>query len=123
MRYKKLGALVGAIALLASLSACGDGGKPESSAAGENNQSASSVTYPLEVQSCGRKVTIEKEPTKVMSIGVASGIFAAKVAKKGQFVLRSGEMGEKNPLADEYGAELWDEASPSTESIIEKGVD
>ncbi|STY76592.1 ABC transporter substrate-binding protein [Mobiluncus curtisii] len=123
MRYKTLGALVGAITLLASLSACGDASKSESSASGENNQSTNSVSYPLEVNSCGRKVTIEKEPTKVMSIGVASGIFAAKVAKKGQFVLRSGELGEKNPLADEYGAELWDEASPSTEGIIEKGVD
>lgn len=122
MKYKKLGALLLTGALALSLGACSksddkDGDKD----AGSNANGA--ITYPITFDSCGTKVTIEKEPKNVLSIGVASGIFAANAAKKGQYTTRAGELGEKNPLADEFGAKLWTDGEPGTEEIIEKGVD
>lgn len=103
-----------------SLIACGDDEEP--AAAG----TAPAPTFPLTVTNCGRPVTIDAAPRRILTIGssAASSLHAAGASDR--IAARAGEFG--NPPAGPAGAAIagvpiLTPEDPGTEAIIGAGVD
>jgi len=83
------------------------------------------VSYPLTISDCGREITLQKEPTSVLTVGTdAVGLLAAAGAVD-RITARTGEFNA--PLPDDLAAvptaPVVDPGDPTTEAIIGAGVD
>ncbi|MDP2711159.1 MAG: ABC transporter substrate-binding protein [Solirubrobacteraceae bacterium] len=105
----------------ALIAACGSDGDTPSPAAAD-----AEPTFPMTVDNCGRPVTIDKRPERILTIGtpVVNALHAAGAADK--VVARAGEFGSPAPgPAGEAvtAARILTAEDPATELIIGTGVD
>ncbi len=127
------GASLVALGLLAGLSACGQGatesaarGSASPSTTGRQASGTPAAHYPMRVSDCDAEVTIEKAPTKVMTVGSAAISLLDAAGAADRIVARAGEFGAalpdglRNPPTK---ATIVDPADPSTEAILKADVD
>lgn len=118
---RRLGAILVAGGLLISgFAGCS---KSEESNEQGNASTDTDSAYPVTYDSCGKEVTFEKAPEKILTSGPTSAIYAAELAESGQYLYRSGEFKDPNPEADALGARILSDAELSTEKIIELDID
>lgn len=115
----KLAAL-GAATLLALAGCAAPAAAPSAS------PSPAAATYPLTVTDCGKQVTLQAAPTKVLTIGTDAIALLDAAGAADRIIARSGEFGAELPtgLANPpTTAKIVDPSDPTTEKIIGSGAE
>lgn len=117
--------LAALIACGLTLVACGD--DPDTTTAAETGTTtAAATTFPTTIDNCGRSVTLDRRPEKVLTVGAAAvNVFHAAGAAD-HIVARSGEFGA--PVAGPAGEAVADvetltPGDPGAEAVIGTGAD
>lgn len=131
VRGERISALIGGIVLTAmALAGCtspGETGTAPHDHGGTSGASAApaAVSYPLTVQNCGEAITLDAQPTSVLTIGSDALSLLDAAGALDRVTARSGEFGAELPdgLSVAPTDEILDATDPTTEKIIGSGVD
>lgn len=110
-------AAVAVVALSLPLAGCGSR---------KTTDTTASAGYPLTVQDCGREITVDALPQRVMTVGQSAVELLDAAGAGDRIVARSGEFGAPlpeglaNPPADDL---VVDPSDPTTEEIIAASPD
>jgi len=90
--------------------------------AGESSNSAAVGDFPMTVQNCGRDVTIDAPPERVLTIGAEAPTLVAAAGGADRIVARSGEygspLGQYESLQQAVPQLTINTDNPSAEAII-----
>lgn len=83
------------------------------------------TSYPLTIDNCGTEVTIDKEPTSILTIGTSALSLLDAAGAADRIVARSGEFGADIPelSVDVSDVPVVDPSDPSTEKIVGANAD
>lgn len=118
-------------ALLVPVAACGDTTTQGTASTSTANPASTSgtrtaATYPVKVADCGREVSIDAAPKRVLTIGSAAIALLDAAGAADRIVARSGEFGAELPAGIAHpptSAKIVDANDPATEAILGANVD
>ncbi|MCV0009854.1 ABC transporter substrate-binding protein [Mobiluncus mulieris] len=114
-----LGIVVSLVAASLTLTACSSNDKKTAN----DEKTPTAATFPMELDSCGNTVTVEKQPKKVLTIG-PDPLALMSASGAGSFLKHySALLGMKFPKLEGISATELTDQDPSAEQIIETGVD
>lgn len=88
--------------------------------------SSAAASHPLTVTDCGKEVTFQAAPTKVMTIGSDAIALLDAAGAADRIIARSGEFGAELPAGLSHppaGATIVDPSDPTTEKILGSGAE
>ncbi|MGL5817023.1 MAG: ABC transporter substrate-binding protein [Phycicoccus sp.] len=124
-RRRTAAAVLGAAALLTT-TACGSDAESAEVGSTAPATGASRTTYPVTIQDCGKEVTFEKAPEKVMTIGSDAISLLDSAGAADRIMARSGEFDAALPAgleAPPEKAKVVDPSDPTTEQIVGSGAE
>ncbi len=111
-----------ALAAVLAVSGCGD----DDTAPSASTTTTASADYPMTLQNCARKVTIDKPPERILTVGSDPAVAVAAAGAADRIVGRSSEGGAPlGPYESALGSvpKLTTNDAPSLEAVIGKRPD
>lgn len=121
-RHRRTALLIVLGAASLGLTACGS--SEENPA--ENATASTATSYPVTVNDCAGKVSFEKQPSRVLTIGSAAISLLDAAGASDKITTRTGEFGADLPAGlatPPTDAKIVDPSDPSAEAIIGAGAD